>query len=219
MISCSNELSYTGNSFLIIKIALIATTLFLILENKNVDERWNTSLNVSALVTFIAAIHYHYMSNHWIKCLNNPISIRYIDWFLTVPLQILEFYLILKIHNKIPGNLLYKLLLPSIFMLVFGYLGETNLLNRSIAFLLGMICWIYILYNLYFGEASIVSKNTKDESVKFVFKYLKLILLIGWSIYPIGYIFHNNLNIIYNFGDLINKIMFALIIWYGAKNK
>ena len=219
MLNCSNDISYTANSFFIIKIALIASTLFLILENKNINEKWNTPINVSALVTFIAAIHYHYMGNHWIKYLENPVSIRYIDWFLTVPLQILEFYLILRIHNKIPQNLLYKLLVPSIAMLIFGYLGETNLVNRNISFLLGMICWIYILYNLYFGEASKINKNTKDESIKFVFKYLKLILLIGWSIYPIGYMMQKNLNIIYNFGDLVNKILFALIIWYGAKYK
>ena len=51
-------------------------------------------------------------------------------------------------------------------------------------------------------------------------------MLVGWSIYPVGYIFGfitpmisgneintNFLNLIYNLADFINKILFGLIIW------
>ena len=57
---------------------------------------------------------------------------------------------------------------------------------------------------------------------------MKLIVLVGWAIYPIGYVIGNLLgdagnsvqamNIIYNFADLINKAAFGLVIWAAAKS-
>ena len=49
-------------------------------------------------------------------------------------------------------------------------------------------------------------------------------LLVGWIIYPLGYISGtmmgaidvNSLNIIYNLADFINKILFGLFIWNAA---
>jgi NO-binding membrane sensor protein with MHYT domain len=80
---CNKNMDFTSNSFFLIKIALMAVTAFLIIERNSIKEKWKTPLTVSALVTGIAAVHYHYMSNIWLKCNENPISIRYIDWFLT----------------------------------------------------------------------------------------------------------------------------------------
>ena len=214
---CSKDLDITSNSFFIIKIALIATTIFLLIEKQSVQTKWKTPLTVSALVTGIAGVHYHYMSNLWLTCKKNPISIRYIDWFLTVPLQLIEFYLILNLNNKVPRSVFFKLLILSIVMLIFGYLGEMNLINRNIGFFIGMISWLYILHTIYFGEAAVYYKKTQNKSVKFIFENLRLILLIGWSIYPIGYLLKSHINTIYNFGDLVNKILFGLVIWYGAK--
>ena len=43
--------------------ALIAAALFFWMERDNVNPKWKTSLTVSFLVCFIAAIHYIYMRN------------------------------------------------------------------------------------------------------------------------------------------------------------
>merc|ERR1711879_446983 len=48
---------------------------------------WRTSLNVGALVTLVAAVHYFYMREFWITIGTSPILYRYIDWSITVPLQ------------------------------------------------------------------------------------------------------------------------------------
>ena len=50
---------------------------------------------VVGLVTLISAVHYSYMRGFWINTGESPIVYRYIDWLLTVPLQMIEFYLIL----------------------------------------------------------------------------------------------------------------------------
>ena len=209
---------YVGISFWIISISLAATTGFLVIERKNVKPKWKTPISISAMVTGIAAAHYFYMRNIWVNTKTSPIVYRYIDWFLTVPLQVIEFYLILSVAKKIPIILFYKLLGASIIMLVFGFLGETNIINRNIGFFFGTLAWLYIIYELFIGEASKIKEAINDKSIKFAYDSLKYIITIGWVIYPIGYLLEKkSLNFVYNLGDFINKILFALIIWYAGK--
>ena len=84
---------YIGISFWLISIAMFATSIFLVLERKSVDKKWNTSISISIIITSIAAIHYQFMKHMWVTSNNTPVSYRYVDWFLTVPLQIIEFYI------------------------------------------------------------------------------------------------------------------------------
>lgn len=208
---------YVGISFWLISVALMASTGFFVLERNSVPIKWQLPLSVCALVTGIAASHYYYMRKVWVNSGESPVVYRYIDWFLTVPLQIIEFYLILSVSKKIPINLFYKLLFASIAMILFGFLGETGQIDKNIAFTFGMIAWLYILYEVFYGEAARYKEETDDESVKFAFDALKWIITIGWSIYPIGYLLdETNLNLVYNIGDLVNKILFGLVIWYAA---
>ena len=67
-------------------------------------------------------IHYFYMES--IRG-DRGISdvLRYVDWLLTVPLQIIEFYLILSAIAVVKASLFWRLLIASLLMLVTGYLG------------------------------------------------------------------------------------------------
>ena len=82
-----------------------------------------------------------------------------------------------------------------------------------------------IIYEIFFGEASRINSNSANEACQNAFKALRLIVTIGWAIYPIGYFWGymlgsanmNAVNIIYNYADLINKTAFGLVIWAAAK--
>merc|ERR1712227_10228 len=64
----------------------------------------------------------------WVLIHTSPILYRYIDWTITVPLQMIEFYLILSaVSNKITQGSFWKLLIGTVVMLVFGYTGEAHL--------------------------------------------------------------------------------------------
>merc|ERR1739845_169540 len=78
-------------SFWIISISMVAATVFFLMESMNVSAHWKTSMNVGALVTLVAAVHYFYMREFWVQIHNSPILYRYIDWCITVPLQMIEF--------------------------------------------------------------------------------------------------------------------------------
>jgi len=72
-------------SFWIISIAMVAATVFFLMESMAVGSHWKTSLNVGALVTLVAAVHYFYMREYWVQLGGTPIVYRYIDWTITVP--------------------------------------------------------------------------------------------------------------------------------------
>ena len=100
-----NPTDYVGVSFWIISAAMVAATFFFWVERDRAEGKWKTSLTVAALVTGIAAIHYFYMREVWVITGDSPTVFRYVDWLLTVPLQIIEFYLILAAIAAVAASL------------------------------------------------------------------------------------------------------------------
>ena len=86
---------FVGVTFWIISVSMVASTAFFFFEANSVSKHWATSVRVAGLVTLIAAVHYYYMRDVWVATGESPTVYRYIDWLLTVPLQMIEFYLIL----------------------------------------------------------------------------------------------------------------------------
>jgi len=215
-----------GISFWIISIAMVAATVFFFFEALNVAAHWKTSLHVGMLVTLIAAVHYFYMREYWVTIKQTPIVYRYIDWTLTVPLQMVEFYLILKaVKPDLGQGMFWRLLVGTVLMLSFGYLGEQAIINPWVGFACGMAGWGFILFEIFAGEGGQVAGKDAGEYVGSAFNLMRFIVSIGWSIYPLGYFFgylmgsvdENVLNFVYNFADMLNKIWFCAAIWAAAK--
>ena len=213
---------YVGVSFWIISAAMVAATYFFTVERDRAEGKWKTSLTVAAMVTGIAAIHYFYMRGVWVSTGESPLVFRYVDWLLTVPLQIIEFYLILAAIAVVRAALFWKLMIASLVMLVFGFLGELGAMSYWPAFAIGMAGWLYIIYEIFAGEASQISAANGTAASQTAFNALRLIVTVGWAIYPIGYILGAadggaaGLNLIYNLADFLNKIAFGVVIWAAA---
>jgi bacteriorhodopsin len=212
---------YVGISFWLATAIMLASTVFFLAERNDVDRKWRTSLTVAALVTGVAFWHYLYMRAGWVATGESPTVFRYIDWLITVPLQIVEFYLILAAVTVVRPVLFWKLLIASIVMLVGGYLGEAGLMASMPAFVIGMIGWAAVIYLIFAGDAAKASTASGNVASQTAFNAMRMIVLVGWAIYPIGYLVGDagsadSLNIIYNLADLINKTAFGLGIWAGA---
>ncbi len=215
---------YVGMSFWLISMALVAATVFFFIERDRVAGKWKTSLTVSGLVTLIAAVHYFYMRDVWVSTGTSPTEFRYIDWLLTVPLLMVEFYLVLSAVTKVPAGVFWRLLLGSIIMLVFGYMGESGMMVVTMAFVLAMLGWGFIVWEIFKGEASQINAGLSNANVQKAYKWMLICVSIGWSIYPIGYAIGYlgggadpaMLNIVYNLADFVNKIAFGVIIWSAA---
>ena len=216
----------TGFTFFVVNMALIAAALFFWMERDNVNAKWKTSLTVSFLVCFIAAIHYIYMRNAGGTEL---VAIRYIDWLITVPLLMVELYIVLLAVTNVSAGVFHRLLGFSTLMLVFGYLGETEVVSHAIGFGGGMLFWGLCLRELWSGEAAEANAGSKNAAGHYAYDSLKKIVTFGWIIYPAGYALGyftgdmngpSNMNVVnqvYNLADFVNKILPGVIIWAAAR--
>jgi hypothetical protein len=80
------------------------------------------------------------------------------------------------------------------------------------------------------GSARKMANGSNDPHLQQAFSALGWFVLVGWAIYPIGYmaietdgwlrnvISVRNMDLIYNIGDAVNKIGFGLVI-YGLAVK
>jgi len=216
-----------GVSFWVISMALVAATAFFFLETQRVTAKWKTSLTVSGLVTLVAAAHYFYMRDVWVATGETPTVFRYIDWLITVPLLMVEFFLILSAVTKVPAGVFWRLIIGTLVMLVFGYLGESGKVGVWPAFIVSIAGWLYIINEIYRGEAGKINASSAPPAVQSAFSLMRGIVVYGWAIYPIGYVFGyliggspadsaKALNIVYNLADFLNKIAFGVIIWAAA---
>ncbi|MBT3693830.1 MAG: bacteriorhodopsin, partial [Candidatus Pelagibacter sp.] len=200
---------FVGISFWLVSMACLAATVFFFLGRSSVPAGWRVSITVAGLVTGIAFIHYMYMREVWIMTGESPTVYRYIDWLITVPLQMVEFYLILAAVGKANSGMFWRLLIGSVVMLVGGYLGEAGYINATLGFVIGMAGWFYILYEVFSGEAGKLAAKSGNKALVTAFGAMRMIVTVGWAIYPLGYVFGyltggvdaNSLNVIYNLAD------------------
>ena len=222
---------FVGISFWLISMAMLSATIFFLWEVQNVEGKWKTSLVVGALVCFIAAVHYFYMRDVWVATGETPTVYRYIDWLLTVPLQMIEFYLILAAIGLASAGMFWRLLIGTMVMLVAGFMGEAGYINSMVGFVIGMFGWFYILYEIFAGDAG-KQAGQASPAVQSAFGNMRLVVTIGWAIYPLGYVLgyfvmvdasgattaaaSQTLNVVYNLADIVNKLAFCLLVWYAA---
>lgn len=220
---------YVGFTFFVGAMAMMAASAFFFLSLNQFNKKWRTSVLVSGLITFIAAVHYWYMRDYWFSIGESPTFFRYVDWVLTVPLMCVEFYLILKVAGAKP-SLMWKLILASVIMLVTGYFGEA-VFTDSAALWGGIsgLAYFYIVYEIWLGNAKKLAQEAGGDILK-AHKILCWFVLVGWAIYPLGYMLGTegwytsilgtgSVDIAYNIADAINKIGFGLVIYALAVKK
>ncbi len=214
---------YVGFTFFVGCMAMMAASVFFFFSMNSFDKKWRTSILVSGLITFIAAVHYWYMRDYWASHAESPTFFRYVDWILTVPLMCVEFYLILKVAGA-KKSMMWRLIFLSVVMLVTGYFGEAvDTANAQLWGLASGIAYFIIVYDIWLGGAKKLAVEAGGAVLK-AHKTLCYFVLVGWAIYPIGYmagtpgwydgIFGGlDLDVIYNIGDAVNKIGFGLVIY------
>jgi bacteriorhodopsin len=213
----------------------MAASAFFFLSLNQFDKKWRTSVLVSGLITFIAAVHYMYMREYWGEYKLSPTFFRYVDWILTVPLMCVEFYLILKVAGA-KKSLLNKLILLSVIMLVAGYLGEAVYPESAALWgFFSAVAYFAIAYEIWLGGAAKLAKEAGGD-VLAAHKMLCWFVLVGWIIYPLGYLVGTGANgdgqwysfmdglglqidVLYNIADAINKIGFGLVVYALACKK
>jgi len=229
----------TGFTFFVGLMAMFAASVFFFFERSNVDGKWKTSLLVSGLITMIAAAHYYYMRDYYLAAVANnliegaakinpsPTQFRYIDWTLTVPLMCVEFFLLLRPYGA-KQSLLWKMIGYSVVMLVAGYVGEAIQPEQTIFWgVISTLGWAGIVYEATAGSVAKMAQASGDANLQKAIRLLRNFVLVGWAIYPIGYMLMDgnllagfagslNIDLLYNLGDAVNKIGFGLVVYQMA---
>ena len=230
--------------------ALTFTALYLFVSQRKVRPSYRNAVIVSAIVCSIAAYHYFRIFNnfneayppgasadaaHALSGIGFNEGYRYVDWFLTVPLLLVETVAVLAVARDVQKGLLFKLVPASALMIALGYPGEITLsiLPRAIWGFASAIPFAYIVFVLFVELSR--SIDTQPAEVRHTIKMLRLMILGFWGVYPIAYLFpilgsfgitffegadaFVLKNIGYSVADICAKAWFGLVIFKIARVK
>ena len=218
--------------------SMLFTTTFLLVARERVLPRYRMAVMVSATVTAIAAYHYFRMFYSFVHAFGPDavagasynVGYRYVDWFLTVPLLLVETVAVLALARQAQSSLLVRLVPAAALMIALGYPGDSGMtmgLAPSVWGLLSTIPFLYILYVLFVELGK--SLERQSEAVQRKIKELRL-LLATWGVYPIAFIANMNATgfdetsfvlreMGYTIADILAKCLFGLMIFTIARIK
>ncbi|MCW6509001.1 bacteriorhodopsin [Lichenifustis flavocetrariae] len=216
-----------GGTFSVALFGLIAEAVLLLLATGWVARAWKLPVALSAVVALVAAFGTLQARDVWLATHQIPISYQYVGWAVTMPLQVLTFFFFVATLATPPAALFWRLLVVSILMVVVRYMGEAGFTHAALSFLIGIVGWLYILGELFFGRLNEIVANSHDEPVQRGYFWMRLIVTIGWAIYPLcnfiagfgGGVGGGSLAITYNLADFVNRIAFGLAVLATAMLK
>ena len=234
------------NFLSLVIVSQLFTAVFLLISLPRLLPRYRQAIAVAIIVCGIAAYHYFRIFDSF-KAAFVTKSVggtgtytqavgagfnegyRYVDWFLTVPLLLVELVAVLALARSMQNTLLIRLVPAAALMIALGYPGEISGDNglRALFGLLSTIPFLYILFVLFVQ----LSKSLKNQpiSVRGTLSRLRFLLLLAWGVYPIAYLLPL-LNIGgadawvlkqvgYSVADIVAKAVYALIIFQVARKK
>merc|ERR1719159_2280894 len=195
--------------------SMAASTVFFFLRLGSFSERYKAALCFTGLVTFIAMYHYFRIFDSFVaaytpceivdgeinhsKCspelynytpTGHPFNdaYRYVDWFLTVPLLLIEIVLVMKLSEAETFSRCCTLGVSSALMIANGYPGEITAdpSTRWLFWALSMAPFCYIVYTLFVGLQA--SQESQPEAVRDQVKWACWATVFSWCTYPVVFI-------------------------------
>ena len=209
------ELTY--RLFMVATVGMLAGTVFLLASSREVDPKHRRGVYISALVTGIAWYHYNKMTGSWAGG-DYDTGLRYVDWILTVPLMFVEVLAVTSSGAEY-NEKVRNWGLAATVMIGAGYYGETSSAgsdNYWVGFVVAMVAYAYLMRNLQ-AEGAGLKAAEADQ-----FEKIKNLILVGWIIYPLGYLapvagdFDAIREVLYTIADIIRNQLGGAAIVMGA---
>merc|ERR1719161_3506604 len=210
-----NQYDVIYNSLSLGLASMAASTVFFFLRLPSFNERYRAALCFTGLVTFIAMYHYFCIFDSfnaaYTPCKNTNGTIdyntcdpetygytatgipfndayRYVDWFLTVPLLLIEIVLVMRLSEEETFQRCTTLGVSSALMILNGYPGETSADpgTRWCFWFLSMLPFCYIVYTLFVGLKE--SQESQPEACREQVKWACWATVFSWCTYPIVFI-------------------------------
>ncbi len=235
------QYTFIANAFSFGLAVMAAATLFLWFSRGNVAPAYRMAITISGLVTAIAAYHYLQIMLSWqaaFSVTNSTIEVtgypfnqayRYVDWLLTVPLLLIELILVMRLSRSETVSKSVWLGGAAALMIILGYPGEVaaDSGTRLTFWVLSMIPFIYIVYQLVVGLKGSISKQ--PENVRGLINGAATLVVISWLFYPLVYLFPligieggaavTAVEVGYTIADIVAKAVFGIVILVIAMRK
>ena len=180
-------------SFDIAQASLLGTAFFQGITAVAGDSEKTTANTIGATVCLVAYQHYR-----WMRSSDDCLSLRYSDWFLTLPLLLFECALISGIDTTSP--LFIASMVSIVLMLIAGKLSTIYTYKKKVLLLFGMC--LLIMTTFFF----ILSVPSFDN----ILAIISVISICSWSLY--GAVAWNGPDWAYNILDILNKSIFGVLV-------
>jgi bacteriorhodopsin len=232
-------LVYNAFSFTIA--AMGAATLFFWLSRSQVADAYKTAITITGLVTAIAFYHYLRIFESWdaafvvangmAKPSGKPFNdaYRYVDWFLTVPLLLVELILVMRLSESETSAKGTKFGLLAALMVALGYPGEiaTDFSTKWLWWGLAMIPFAVIVYDLYVGLGKSIA--SQPANVRGLIGTARNLTVASWCFYPVVFVLPMlglsgrtsavAVQVGYTIADVVAKAVFGVLIYMIAACK
>lgn len=214
----------TAASYSTALLGLVATSVLLLLGSSWVTRGWKLPVSLCALAALVGVVAMYEARLAWAAGQGVPVVYHYVGWAISMPLQVLALYFFAARMGKLGMGLFWRLVVVSILMVFVRYLGEAQFMHATLAFLIGLVFWLYILGELFFGRMDEAIRGSLNQPVQRGYFWLRLIVTVGWAIYPLGnfitsfagYVDDGSLSVAYNIADFLNRMAFGVAVLASA---
>ena len=206
--------SYAGAT-----IATFSTAVLSMLGLSWTGERWRAALALSAVAALATALAYLDASQAWGVSHKMSAASRYVAWFTVHPMQVAAAYFFARACGPVPVGVFWRTTAAALLLVLSRFLGDAQVFNATLAVLLSIAFWLYILGEMYFGAMSAAVRGG-SKPVRYGYFWIRLIMTIGWAIYPILHFVDlvigagqaRGVIVLYTLFDLVNLIAVSLIV-------
>lgn len=214
----------TAASYSVALFGLAATSVLLLLGTAWVDRGWKIAVALCAIAAMVGVGAVYEARSALAAAGNVPVVYHYVGWTISMPLQIMALYFFARQTGSLGLGLFWRLVVVSVLMVFVRYLGEAQFMHATLAFLIGLIFWLYILGELFFGRMDETIRLSLNPAIQRGYFWLRLIVTVGWAIYPLGnfitsfggYVDDGALSVAYNLSDFLNRMAFGVAVLASA---
>lgn len=210
----------TAASFSVALFGLAATTVLLMLGSAWVGRKWRLPIALCAIAALVGIGSVFEAREAWLAGQGVPVVYHYVGWAVSMPLQIMALFFLARTAGRLSAGLFWRLVVVSVLMVFVRYLGEAQFMHPTLAFLIGLVFWLYLLGEFYFGRMDDVVRASTGDYLRRGYFWLRLIVTVGWAIYPLGNFLtafagmtdDGSLSIAYNLADILNRMAFGIAV-------
>ncbi|MBB4065968.1 bacteriorhodopsin [Gellertiella hungarica] len=210
----------TAASFSVALFGLAATTVLLMLGSAWVGRKWRLPVALCAIAALVGIGSVFEAREAWLAGQGVPVVYHYVGWSVSMPLQVMALFFLARTAGRLSAGLFWRLVVVSALMVFVRYLGEAQFMHPTLAFLIGLVFWLYLLGEFYFGRMDDVIRSSTGDYLRRGYFWLRLIVTVGWAIYPLGNFLtafagmtdDGSLSIAYNLADILNRMAFGVAV-------